>query len=313
MRLVGTLSQSKDADRFSDYLLTLGITIRVEPRQNQWDVWVREEDKVQLARSEFEEFQQNPQGEKYAQAISHARKLRIESAKRDAAVQKNVVEMRRQWGNPGSGMSFALRKFTLFMIVACFFVGISTNFGSRADNDENSDRIINNLQISRERGALVQVPYLKRLERLVEVRHGQWWRLFTPCLLHFGLVHLIMNVVFAARYMAMVESNLRTWKTALLVVVLAVVSNLVQFMASGPNFGGLSGVNFGVFGFAWMRSVRSPDSSYSVSPIDAMFTLIFFLVCMTGKAGPIANYAHGAGLGLGILLGMIAPMIRRHA
>ena len=45
-----------------------------------------------------------------------------------------------------------------------------------------------------------------------------------------------------------------------LVLVIAALSNLGQYFVSGPNFCGISGVVYGLFGYIWMKGRFDPAS-----------------------------------------------------
>ena len=49
MRQIGTIADETDARTFADYLLTLGITTRLDPLPDGWAVWVHKEDLVPQA------------------------------------------------------------------------------------------------------------------------------------------------------------------------------------------------------------------------------------------------------------------------
>jgi GlpG protein len=69
-------------------------------------------------------------------------------------------------------------------------------------------------------------------------------------------------------------------------------------------------VIFGLFGYVWMKSRYQPEAGFVVPPILVLFIIGYFLLCFTGLLGPIANVAHAAGLGLGMLIGAARPMWR---
>ena len=106
-------------------------------------------------------------------------------------------------------------------------------------------------------------------------------------------------------------------RLAVLVVLIAAVSNFCQYCfstvelrglvpvvtQSSPYFGGMSGVVFGLFGFVWMKAVYEPGSGLYVSPANIFLMIVWLILCMTGKVGPIANTAHLVGLAVGMLAG----------
>ena len=83
-----------------------------------------------------------------------------------------------------------------------------------------------------------------------------------------------------------------------------ILSNIAQYaITDSPNFGGMSGVVFAIFGYAWMKTRYEPSSGIMLPPTTIIFVLIYFVICFTGGLGPIANWAHGGGLVVGVLMG----------
>ena len=68
MRHIGNLPNDSQARRLSDYLLTFDIKTKVEPEGREWALWVFEEDQVDQARREFEEFVEHPDDPRYGEA-----------------------------------------------------------------------------------------------------------------------------------------------------------------------------------------------------------------------------------------------------
>jgi GlpG protein len=100
------------------------------------------------------------------------------------------------------------------------------------------------------------------------------------------------------------------------VLVVAVVSNLCQYFIGnlrweesgfalewGPDFGGLSGVLYGLVGYRWARGHWEPESGLGLPPQALTLLLLWFFACWTNLLGPVANVAHTAGLLLGLAIG----------
>jgi GlpG protein len=181
---------------------------------------------------------------------------------------------------------------TFVVIVLCGMVAAATDFG--ADRDSRGWLMLSQWRTT---SGLLQTP-------LLEVRAGELWRLLTPCFLHFGLVHLLGNVGWLYVLGRQMESALGVWRYAMLLVLLGAASNLAQGLLSGPNFGGLSGVVCGVFGYVWFKSRYAPQEGYTLPTESAVLFLGWVVLCLTGVVGPIANVAHLSGLVLGVLLAL---------
>src|SRR5262249_51828078 len=146
-------------------------------------------------------------------------------------------------------------------------------------------------------------PYLH------QIAGGQVWRLVTPIFLHFGPIHLIFNMFVLRDLGRQVEHRRRVWRYLLLILVLAVPSNLAQYYLGSivwqdgtpvprpnPLFGGMSGVIYGLFGYVWMKSVYEPQLGLTMHPNTVVFLMGWFFLCLTGWMGPIGNMAHAVGL-----------------
>ncbi len=145
-----------------------------------------------------------------------------------------------------------------------------------------------------------------RIAPLFEVRHGEVWRLFTPAFIHFGVVHLGFNMLNLVGLGNVLERRLGSWSYLRLVSVLAVASNLTQyFVTHSPGFGGMSGVVYGLIGYIWLRGKFDLTFGLAIPQQMIVIALIWFVACFTGALGPIANSAHGAGLVLGALWGVM--------
>jgi GlpG protein len=91
----------------------------------------------------------------------------------------------------------------------------------------------------------------------------------------------------------------------------AVVSNLAQYYASGPVFGGLSGIGYGLFGYLWIKSRFDPAAGMQIPPNLVLFFLIWLVVCALGWFGSVANTAHFVGLLAGIAVAGARLLVRR--
>ena len=93
MRQVGTLATQQDAERFADYLVTLGVPSRVDPAPNGFSVWVIEENDVARAKQTLSEFQANPADPRYAAAHATAEELRQRQAAERRKAQRRIVDL----------------------------------------------------------------------------------------------------------------------------------------------------------------------------------------------------------------------------
>ena len=152
-----------------------------------------------------------------------------------------------------------------------------------------------------------------------KISKGQIWRLFTPVLLHGGFLHILFNMLWLWLLGRQVEERVKKWQYLLMTIIIAIVSNTLQYLMSGPLFVGYSGIVCGLAVFIWMRQRRAPWEGYPL-PRSALVFLGVFIVGMLGLQivsfflirfnlanfpMNIANTAHLSGAITGMILGRI--------
>jgi GlpG protein len=297
MRAIGTVANEQDARRLGAHLLARGIASQMDPARDGYQVWIRDEDKLQQAQRELAIFLQNPVDPRYDAAEKLAQQVRAQQAAAEKQYQRNVRDIRSQWSRP----NLKSCPLTIGLIVVCLVVAALTRMG------EQHEPVLN---------VLLMTPVLEEDGRqfirlgLPEIRDGQVWRLITPIFLHFGFPHLLFNLWNLYNIGAVIEIRRGIWQLLALVLVTAIVSNVAQCLWKDPVFGGMSGVLYGLFGYAWMKSRYDPSVGIFL-PRDVVVLMIAWLfLCMTGRVGPIANAAHVGGFIVGIAIG-IAPYLWR--
>ncbi len=296
MRQIGTIADDRQMQRLADYLLAQGIKIQAERGESGYMVWAIDEDRVHQAREEIARFQENPEDERYAGAARDARQIRDGAIRAEKTRQKNVVHAGRQWSVPRG------KPVTILLIVLSCAAAFSTGFGK---NDQNP--ILQKLLIASHD---VHDMYHLVFRPGSDVLRGQVWRLITPIFIHFGPMHLLMNMMALHNLGTLIEVRRGPWRLAGMVVAIALISNVAQYLFKGPSFGGMSGVDFGLFGYIWMKSEFEPEAGMFIPQSSVMLMLGWLVICMLGWLGPIANYAHFGGLIVGMILGY-GPVVRR--
>lgn len=140
---------------------------------------------------------------------------------------------------------------------------------------------------------------------------GEYWRLITPVFLHFGWLHIVFNCLWLWYFGHRVEAVAGHLNMLMLVLVIALVSNVTQaqYTVSGV-FGGMSGVVYGVLGFAWTAPFLQPAWRIQPAPAIMVFLVLWLVAGLVGLVeaagfGRIANAAHFSGLVSGLLLGVV--------
>ncbi|VAW91120.1 Rhomboid protease GlpG [hydrothermal vent metagenome] len=181
-----------------------------------------------------------------------------------------------------------LPQLTLALIVLSIVITFVTDFGK----SENSAMFM----ISR-----IASPSVY----LYEVSQGDVWRLLTPIFIHLSYIHIIFNMMWLWDLGGTIETLEGRLNIFSQVVVYGIVGNLAQYTFSGPLFGGMSGVVYGLLAYVWVQGKFNPRFGASLPKEIVYMMLIWYFICWTGLLGPIANMAHTGGLVTGLIFGFV--------
>lgn len=139
---------------------------------------------------------------------------------------------------------------------------------------------------------------------------GQWWRLFTALFIHFGIVHLALNMWALWDVGRLVEQLYGRWRFAVLYVVSGLLGNLFSLVLHGNQTvsGGASGAIFSLYGallvFLWRerRNVEPGEFRWLFGGAVVFSTLMLGVGFVVQG---IDNAAHGGGLFSGALLALV--------
>ena len=134
---------------------------------------------------------------------------------------------------------------------------------------------------------------------------SQFWRVFTPSLLHFSAMHVIFNLLWWWYLGGKIETRIGTAPLLILLFVAGTLPNVIQYYVGGPNFGGLSGVVYAVVGYTWIMGIRKPVAGIGLPPSYMAFMMIWLALGFTDILGvAVANGAHIGGLLIGLAQGL---------
>src|SRR3989338_4395916 len=271
MRKIAIIPEAKEAAGFSAWLGQRGIEHHIgEPTSEGYPVWIYNEAEIETAQNLLDQFKQGiPQPVFIPQKKKHTLFL---------WKRKQLLD---------------LGPIGLTMAIASFGIALVSQLGHRVD-------LVEFLFYSR------YVPQSGVISLPPEIMTGQIWRLFTPIFLHFGLLHIVFNLLWLKDLGGALENRHGSIYFLTLVLVIAGISNTAQYFVSGPAFGGLSGVVYGFLGFFWIRGKCDPAYGMKINPSIVIMMLVWFVICLTGLMGPVANTVHGAGLATGMAWGYVS-------
>jgi len=269
---IGHLPNARAAQALIDYLKGQGINCQLTPTEQGVVISVMQETDYSTAKTEYEQFIQNPYDEKYLKA---------------------------SWDNGSAGTKFdygapGLQLFTQFIsgagpltlaiIAICSVIFLGFNIGF----------------------ANTLFEHLSFFGAVPDSGFEQFWRVFTPSLIHFSAMHIIFNLLWWWYLGGKIENRLGIRPLLILLLVAGTLPNIVQYYLAGPNFGGLSGVVYAVVGYTWIVGVKRPESGIGLPPAYIGFMLLWLVFGFTDMFGlSIANGAHIGGLLVGVIQGFI--------
>jgi len=276
MDVLQPLVQLKDhniALLFSNYLLSLDIQAELKNIPEEGYVIFCPQGKISQAKIEFDVFIKQPYDEKYQQAAWD----------RGETVTLNGDDF-SLYNNFKDNFLAHAGMVTLLVFIACWLVFLASELGW-------AQQIFNSLQF---------YPQLSLDAFLAEPL-----RLIGPAFFHFSWLHIVFNTMWWWQLGGSIEKTLGKAALINLLLISAIVSNLGQFLVSGANFGGLSGVVYALVGFVWWFGYLAPQQGLSISKPIISF-LLFWLVLGFVDLLPVnvANTAHLLGLISGCLLAL---------
>jgi GlpG protein len=293
MRHIGHLQDRAQARTFGDFLVVKGIRNEIEAEADGSSlIWIVEDDRIAEAKTWLEKFRADPQAAEFREAASDAARVRKAEAEEQKQYQRRVRSAKSlfvKFGGYGVGI------LTYALIGICVVVA----FFSRLGQD---DKLLDKLFISD--------PNQAAAGFLPEVfQHGEFWRLLTPVFIHFGILHLLFNMMWLYQLGCMIEARQSSLRLLLLVVVTGIFSNLAQYFVAGPQFGGMSGVVYALAGYVWIRGKYDRASGLFLPQQSVTILLVWLVICFTGVFGPVANFAHLAGLVSGMAIGRVSAYL----
>lgn len=312
MREIHTFNQAAAAQRFADALTAGSMPAVVEEESGSWVVWIQNDDHRESAKQLLQEYLTNPEAEKFQSATREVKARQKEEEKAQKVRQKNQINIRDRW----NGVWWRCYPLTIIMVaISVLVVMLCTDWkniergtwGLPGTCNRAESPLLEKLFIQKR---LFLLPYGGReisiygpVDALGTLKSGEVWRFITPIFLHFNFLHIFFNMSWLRSLGGAIEFTRGTRRFFFLVLVIAIISNVAQLYWSGPRFGGMSGVVYGLIGYAWMKGRTQPWLGIGLTSDQVVYSVLFLLLCMGGAFGPVANAAHVAGFVVGIVIG----------
>lgn len=356
MRTIGSLGDEKQLETFIAYLVTQKIPVHVDRESSPPTIWIKNEDQVAAAQEHFQKFLANPADSEYANVLEQAGEILRSEARRRAETRKlvkNYASQMRLGPTYRAPLTVALTTLCVVLWILQTFAlnpngpkanAIERMFGSSlyrtlafaaispAALNELNDRDIDDFRV-----------------RAFNLLRGELWRLVTPIFIHFGAWHIALNLISFWQLGRVLENRYGTWKLAIVILLIAVISNFLQGVmpvrwdgspiagsaslasrqsempvrldgspiAGFPDgwglsvFGGISGVVFGLLGFAWVKSRFDWKSGFYIPRATMIWAIAWIFLGISPLdrqllGADMANWAHGVGFLVGVALGYLS-------
>jgi GlpG protein len=291
MRWLHDFETVEAAQGWADVLEAEGIecSVRQSPGGG-YAVWVHDDEQLKPARGLLNDLPEGPGSPQFEELARAGRQRRRQIAREQASRRPRTIHL-----NDRFGAQPRLPVVTLGLVGISLAVGLVTALGSNLTLLRYFT--IDDFSLAGVLGG----------EAWVSIRQGELWRLISPVFVHFGLLHLVFNLWMLLDLGTALERLFSHWYLLVFVLLLGVVSNLVQYLWTGnPQFGGMSGVIYGLFGFLWFRGRFDPAFPQPIANGTVVVLLLWYLACVVGLIGNVANAAHTAGLLVGMAWGLMS-------
>ena len=269
----------EDAEIISRYLKKSGVPNKVSRINEKWVLWVSDAESVQPVQNLF-------------QAI----KKKQVSFKQDNSSSNPQIYLDTVV-SPVNHLFFQMSQIrywpiTLSIVLMCLFIF----FYSQGGRENINPFLFTNVSTS----------YILEFGLFKSLPFEEVWRFFSPSFLHFGWPHLLFNIFLMSFLGQRVEQHLKASRFIGLLIGIIFISNIAQFVMTGANFAGLSGVVYGLSGFCWMHDQKFKQSRlYDKQNLWFWPLMIWLLVGLCrlpnwmGFDVNMANVSHTIGLLIG--------------
>lgn len=142
------------------------------------------------------------------------------------------------------------------------------------------------------------------------ILQGEWWRFFTPIVIHIGFIHLLMNTISLYLIGAEVERIYGNTRFLMIYLFAGFSGTLASFMMSPSLAAGASGAIFGCFGALLYFGIVYPKLFFRTMG-SAVIVLIMINLFYGFSVSGIDNAGHIGGLIGGFLAAGVVSLPKK--
>lgn len=374
MRLLATLSNLNEVERFSRYLTSQGISNKVDAENDtdwgsphygspQYRIWIIDEDQIESATQQLEQFQNDPSNPIYNKIVilppreSINRKPYVKPKPKTPILTSYLIAIcalifawsaliSPQFKLKDSSQTYSPIFTSQIKQVMLFDFPKNYEILNQLVQTYGLDTLQNTSTLPQAGLTLVKElkntpswqgyyeealsyittgAFLPEAPWFEKISQGEIWRFVSPIFLHGDIFHLLFNMAWLYILGRQLEFQLKPVRYILFILITAALTNTAQYLMSGPNFIGFSGVICAMLSFIWERQKAAPWEGYQIqkSTFNFMMIFIFGMVALqslaftleatTGQTIPtsIANSAHVFGLIFGFIFSKVPYFTKR--
>jgi GlpG protein len=275
MRRIGTLSDTAQAGRFRNYLLTRGVDSVIDADSDgvSCEIWIHNEDDVEVARREFAQFQASPGDEQFdvddeAERIRQAqvdqrwqqRQQRIGSQPIDPEpIDPEVLETDQSkiavgstdreptnsrdngepFDNPTPLLDSETRQTGFPVTMAIMALSVIASFATNMGQPRGSripGKVTMEQQIFYALSFVDRRDYGPQKDSFASIKKGEAWRIITPMFLHGNMFHLFFNMFFIFLLGSMIERIHGSYFFLILALLTQIAGMMVQVLLPDAAF-----------------------------------------------------------------------------
>ncbi|PCJ28638.1 MAG: hypothetical protein COA96_00175 [SAR86 cluster bacterium] len=278
-----SLAIEVDLQRFSQFLRSQGISHRISEESGQQVIWVEGPQQAGFVKHALDNwsFEQAPQEE--PRAPDQLNKSHSGTA---SALISSILIFYQKFV-----FQFRASPISILLIITCLIVAVLSGLGSQS-----------------QRVGWLFYPLISSSDLFSLMGDintpGVLIRSFTPMFLHFGELHLVFNMLWLWFFGKQLEVTHPRMLFIALILITSFSGNTTQYLYSHyNNFGGMSGVVYGLVSYTWLIHRFMPRSHMLINNNMFVVFVVALIVMEVVASSWIASAAHVGGLVSGLLFG----------